>query len=50
MPRRVGSAARLRRPDLVQRDFNAAGPNELWVADRDEVLGVYAIHFPDRGC
>jgi transposase InsO family protein len=22
-----------RRPDLVQRDFAAAGPNELWVAD-----------------
>ena len=22
-----------RRPDLVQRDFTAAGPNELWVAD-----------------
>jgi putative transposase len=22
-----------RRPDLVQRDFSAAGPNELWVAD-----------------
>ena len=22
-----------RRPDLVQRDFKAAGPNELWVAD-----------------
>jgi putative transposase len=22
-----------RRPDLVQRDFGAAGPNELWVAD-----------------
>lgn len=22
-----------RRPDLVQRDFVAAGPNELWVAD-----------------
>ena len=22
-----------RRPDLVQRDFNASGPNELWVAD-----------------
>jgi putative transposase len=23
----------LRRPELVQRDFTAAGPNELWVAD-----------------
>jgi putative transposase len=23
----------LRRPDLVQRDFRAAGPNELWCAD-----------------
>jgi putative transposase len=23
----------LRRPDLVQRDFSAPGPNELWVAD-----------------
>jgi len=23
----------LRRPDLVQRDFTASGPNELWVAD-----------------
>jgi len=23
----------LRRPDLVQRDFSAAGPNQLWVAD-----------------
>jgi putative transposase len=23
----------LRRPDLVQRDFSAAGPDELWVAD-----------------
>jgi transposase InsO family protein len=23
----------LRRPDLVQRDFAASGPNELWVAD-----------------
>ena len=23
----------LRRPDLVQRDFSAAAPNELWVAD-----------------
>ena len=22
-----------RRPDLVERDFSAAGPNELWVAD-----------------
>ena len=22
-----------RRPDLVQRDFSASGPNELWVAD-----------------
>jgi putative transposase len=22
-----------RRPDLVQRDFTASGPNELWVAD-----------------
>ena len=22
-----------RRPDLVQRDFSAASPNELWVAD-----------------
>jgi putative transposase len=22
-----------RRPDFVQRDFSAAGPNELWVAD-----------------
>ena len=22
-----------RRPDLVQRDFRAARPNELWVAD-----------------
>ncbi len=22
-----------RRPDLVQRDFSAGGPNELWVAD-----------------
>jgi hypothetical protein len=21
------------RPDLVDRDFNAAGPNQLWVAD-----------------
>jgi putative transposase len=23
----------LRRPDLVQRDFTASGPDELWVAD-----------------
>jgi putative transposase len=26
-------AAARRRPDLVDRDFSAAGPNELWVAD-----------------
>jgi transposase InsO family protein len=26
-------AAARRRPDLVDRDFTAAGPNELWVAD-----------------
>ena len=25
--------ARARRPDLVERDFTATGPNELWVAD-----------------
>jgi putative transposase len=29
---RPDPAAR-RRPDLVDRDFSAAGPNELWVAD-----------------
>ena len=28
----AGPAAR-RRPDLVERDFSAAGPNQLWVAD-----------------
>ena len=26
-------AAARRRPDLVDRDFTAAGPNQLWVAD-----------------
>ncbi len=30
---REAATKRTRRPDLVERDFNAAKPNELWVAD-----------------
>ena len=35
-----------RRPDLVQRDFAATGPNELWVADLTYLRcwdGVWAL-------
>jgi transposase InsO family protein len=29
----IGDPAAARRPDLVQRDFTASGPDELWCAD-----------------
>ena len=34
-----------RRPDLVQRDFGASGPDELWVADLSYLRGWDGVVF-----
>jgi putative transposase len=33
----MADPAAVRPADLVERDFSAAGPNQLWVADRTSV-------------
>lgn len=35
----------LRRPDLVERDFTASGPNQLWVADLTYLRGWDGLSF-----